>query len=71
MGSEREQALIRETLATWQEHYPSPLSEDDAQQIITNVTDFFNLLEEWERHSDTVGNEKPAAENISGGERAA
>jgi hypothetical protein len=71
MGSEREEALIRETRAVWQERYANFLSEDEAKQILVNVTDFFNLLEEWDRRSSTVTNEEPAAEKISGGERAA
>jgi hypothetical protein len=71
MRSEREETLIRQTLSTWQERYPILLSKDDARQIITNVTDFFSLLEEWERHSDTGTSEKPPTETTGGGERAA
>ena len=71
MRSEREQALIRETRAVWQEHYSNFLSEDEAKQILVNVTDYFNLLEEWDRQSGTVRNEEPAAEEIIGGEHAA
>ena len=51
MGSEREPSLIQETLATWQAHYPNPLSEADAQQIITSTTALFNLLAEWDEKS--------------------
>lgn len=71
MRSQREETLIQETRAVWQERYSNFLSEDEAKQILTNVTDFFNLLEEWDRRSSTVTNEEPAAEKISGGERAA
>jgi len=71
MRSEREEELIQETRAVWQKRYPILLSKDDAQQIITNVTDFFNILEEWDRRSSTVTNEEPAAEEIIGGDHAA
>jgi hypothetical protein len=53
--------LIQETLALWQERYPDALSEDDAQQIITNTTAFFDLLSKWD-HDDS-----PRAEENNGG----
>jgi hypothetical protein len=71
MGSEREEALIRETRAVWQEAYSHFVSEDEAKDILANVTNFFNLLEEWDRRSSTVRNEEPAAEEIIEGEHAA
>ena len=71
MRSEREEALIQETRAVWQEAYSHFVSEDEAKDILANVTDLFNLLEEWNRRSSTVTNEEPAAEEIIGGEHAA
>jgi hypothetical protein len=71
MGSEREEALIRETLSTWQGHYPIPLSKDDAQQIITNITDFFTLLHEWDQQSNAACTTEHADEKNTGGEHDA
>ena len=71
MRSEREQALIRETLATWQAHYPNPLTEDEAQQIIVNVTELFNLLEQWDRQSNAVEKDGLADDRRTGGQHAA
>ena len=71
MRSEREQALIQETLATWQERYSFLLSEEDAQQIIVNVTELFNLLAEWDQQSTAKGDDEPEAEESIGGEYAA
>jgi len=72
MRSEREETLIRETRVLWQEHYPILLSKDDAQQIITNVTDFFTLLHEWDdQQSNAACSDKHAAEKSTGGDHAA
>lgn len=71
MRSEREKALIRETRVLWQERYANFLSEDDAQQIITNVTEFFTLLHEWDQQSNAASSEEHAAEESTGGEHAA
>ena len=71
MRSEREEELIRETLSNWQEHYTILLSKDDAQQIITNVTDFFNLLDEWDQESNATCSAEHVAEQSTGGKHAA
>ena len=63
MRSDRQQALIRETQTTWQVHYPHPLSEDEAQQIIANTAALFNLLAVWDQHFNATGNDEPEAEN--------
>jgi hypothetical protein len=51
MRNDRETALIQETRAVWQERYSFLLSEEDAQQIITNTTALFNVLDEWDKKS--------------------
>ena len=61
MGSNREKDLIQDTLAIWQGRYTDALSEDDAQQLITNTTAFFDLLSKWD-HDDS-----PRAEENNGG----
>ena len=71
MRSEREQALIQETLATWQERYPIRLTEDEDQEIIANTTALFNLLAEWDQQSNATGEDEPEAEDTMGGEHAA
>ena len=71
MRSEREEALIRETRAVWQEAYSHFVSEDEAKQILANVTDFFTLLHEWDQQSNAACSDEHAAEEIIGGEHAA
>ena len=71
MRSEREQALIQATLATWQECYPNPLTEDEAQQIIVNTTALFNLLAEWDQHFNATGDDETDAEKTIEDEHAA
>ena len=71
MRSEREQALIQETLATWQERYPIRLTEDEAQEIMANTTALFNLLAEWDQDSNATRGDEPTAEYTIGGEHAA
>ena len=71
MRSERDQTLIRETRVLWQERYGRFLSEDEAKQILTNVTDFFTLLHEWDQQSNAACSDKHAAEENTGGDHAA
>lgn len=71
MRSEREETLIRETRALWQERYANFLSENEAKDIITNVTDFFTLLHEWDQQSPDACTDEHAAEMSTGGEHAA
>jgi hypothetical protein len=71
MSSEREEALIRETRAIWQKRYANFLCDEEAKQIITNVTDFFTLLHEWNQQSTAACTDEHAAEESSGGEHAA
>lgn len=71
MRNEREEALIRETCAVWEERYPNCLSEDEAKQILANVRDFFTLLHEWDQESNVVNSDEYAAEERTGGEHAA
>jgi len=40
--------LIKRTLEFWQPRSPGQLTEEDARQIIYNVTGFFRLLARWD-----------------------
>lgn len=60
MPDARNQTLIQETQTLWQERYSGLLSQEDAKQILSNVGNFFKLLDEWDRRSDIARNEKPA-----------
>jgi len=40
---------IDRTIETWQPRFNRDLSQDDARQIIKNVTGFFSILAEWSR----------------------
>ena len=41
--------LIDRTIETWQPRFSRDLSQDDARQIVENVTGFFSILAEWSR----------------------
>lgn len=71
MRCEREEGLIRETRAVWQEHYVNFLSEDEAEQILGNMSDFFTLLHEWDQQSNATCSDEHVAEESTGGEHAA
>lgn len=71
MRSEHEEAFILETLSIWQERYSILLSKDDARQIITNATDFFSLLQDWDQQSNAACTTEHAAKESTGGEHAA
>ena len=71
MRNEREEVLIRETRAIWQERYTNFLSDEEAKQILENVTDFFTLLHEWDQQSNAACRDEHAAEESTGGEHAA
>jgi hypothetical protein len=51
--------LIDATLAVWRPRLGRDLSREDARQILTNVTGFFDLLAEWSR----AGLAPPANDN--------
>jgi hypothetical protein len=39
--------FIQHTIQVWQPYYRRSLSEEDAREIIHNMTGFFNLLAKW------------------------
>ena len=41
--------FLKHTLEKWQPHYVGPLTEEDAGAITTNMTNFFDILLEWDR----------------------
>jgi len=40
---------MQQTIDFWQAHYPQTLTDQDAREIVENVTGFFCILAEWER----------------------
>jgi hypothetical protein len=40
-------ALLQETLDLWGEHYQQPLHEEDGKEILSNVSQLFELLSQW------------------------
>jgi hypothetical protein len=40
-------ALLQETLELWGEHYKQRLHEEDGKEILSNTSQFFNLLAQW------------------------
>ena len=45
--------IIDKTVAVWRVRTSRALSPDDAQQIITNMTGLFRVLDEWNRSKVT------------------
>ena len=45
--------LIRRTLEVWQPRTSERLTEEDARQMCANVTDFYQLLDRWDRARQT------------------
>jgi hypothetical protein len=43
--------LIQETIELWQPLSEKTLNEEDAREIIENITGFFSLLHEWEQNN--------------------
>ena len=41
--------IIERTIETWQPRFNRDLSQEDARQIVENVTGFFSILAEWSR----------------------
>ena len=44
--------FIKRTANVWRHHYSVSLTDEEATRIIDNVTDFFDLLLEWEMKTD-------------------
>ena len=43
--------LIDKTIDVWQPHSEKKLTEEDAREIIENLTGFFDTLARWDRES--------------------
>ena len=48
---QRNPTFLKQTLEKWQPHYVVPLTEEHAGAITTNMTNFFDILPEWDRQS--------------------
>jgi hypothetical protein len=44
--------LIARTIEIWQEPYGTPLTETEAREIARNMTQFFDILAEWDQASE-------------------
>ena len=53
-GRRDEARFLARTIQVWEEHYGAPLSDADAKDISRNLTRFFDILAEWDRHTDTA-----------------
>ena len=42
-------ALYRDTITLWQSRASQPLSDDDAREIIENISGFFEILIGWDQ----------------------
>ena len=60
--------LIARTRQIWHPRFGRDLTDDDAHQILHNVTGFFGLLAEWSRAERLVANDAAAAAKPNEGE---
>jgi hypothetical protein len=58
MHTDTEHELER-TAAGWQPLSEAPISNEDAREIIQNLTAYFQLLYEWRRASEAIEHELP------------
>jgi len=62
--------LLRRTIEVWQPHSKKPLTLTDAEEILINVRNFFDLLERWVReeslNSGTKQTPQPLSPSIRG-----
>jgi hypothetical protein len=45
------QDILNQTIAFWSERTGQEFSQEDARQMVANVSGFFNVLAEWERRA--------------------
>ena len=48
---EQVQDIIEHTLAFWSERMGEEYSQEDAREMVANVSGFFQVLAEWERRA--------------------
>ena len=48
MGGKSKQQITADALEFWQSRASRELNEEDARQIVENITGFFDLLLKWE-----------------------
>ena len=49
--------ITQATLVFWKKHTDTELSDQDAIEMITNVSGFFEVLQEWDRKLYTENND--------------
>jgi len=42
--------IIDQTIKAWQPYYEKELTSEDAREIVTNVSDFFKILQRWKEN---------------------
>ncbi len=56
-------SLLKRTIEVWQPYSDEPLTEDDAREIIRNISGFFDTLASWDKKSkDSEESKKDDAE---------
>ena len=48
---EEGQDIVAQTIAFWSERLGEEVSQEDARQMVVNVSGFFTVLAEWEHHA--------------------
>lgn len=49
--NEKDSDLISRTIEVWQPYSDKPLTEEDAREIIRNISGFFDILASWDKKS--------------------
>ncbi|MFQ5910983.1 MAG: hypothetical protein ACE5IJ_09735 [Thermoplasmata archaeon] len=53
--AKKEREIVNQTIDFWQPLSNSTITPDDARVIIENVTQFFQILGEWDRQGNRLG----------------
>jgi hypothetical protein len=67
---EQAQDIIAHTIAFWSERMGEEYSQEDAREMVANVSGFFTVLAEWERRAKAEHLEREEVSPKSYGLRA-
>lgn len=51
-GQPTDKDLLEKTIELWQPHYDTTLSLEDVKEIVSTMSSFFELLQEWDQQDE-------------------
>jgi len=52
------QDILNDTIAFWSERSGREISQEDAREMVANVSGFFTVLADWDRRANTEAQER-------------